>query len=166
MFNKQSIEKILKHNKNKRRKELSNDLDNVVFLDFDGVINLDLNNFSGPFKNNNLIKNLNNFCLENNFKIVVTSSWRKYSDYRTLLYNSGLDNKIEIIGKTEVLDKDRESEVIKYIKEHCYIYKFIIIDDRPFNMLKKYQILTDTESGFNTEKYKEALELIKLNLWQ
>ena len=35
MFNKNNIDKILKQNKKKRIKELSDDLDNIVFLDFD-----------------------------------------------------------------------------------------------------------------------------------
>lgn len=165
MFKNQKIKKLLRNMKRKRIEELSNDLDNIVFLDFDGVINIDSNNFGGPYKDNDLIKNLNSFCKEYDFKIVVISSWRKYSDYKKILYRSGLDNSIEIVGSTDNLEKDRESEVIKYLEDHPYINKFIIIDDRPFNMLKKYQIQTDYEIGFNKEKYNEAKELIKQDIW-
>lgn len=165
LFSKQRIDKILKRNKKKRRKELSDDLDNILFLDFDGVINLDLNNYSGPFKNSYLIENLNKICINYNFKIVVISSWRKYSNYKEILYNSGLDKKIEILGATDNLEKDRESEIIKYLEEHIYIGKFIILDDKPFNQLKKYQVQTNMNDGFNNEKYKEAVKLINQNLW-
>ena len=166
MFNKNNIDKILKKNKKKRIKELSDDLDNIVFLDFDGVINLDLDNYSGPFTNKELIDNLNNFCLKNNFKIVVISSWRKNSDYKNILIKSGLDKKIDVLGSTDNLEKDRESEIIEYIKEHCYINKFIILDDKDFNKLKKYQIKTDMENGFNKDKFEEANNLIQQDLWK
>ncbi len=166
MFNKNNINSILKQNKKRRLKDLSDNLDNIVFLDFDGVINLNFDNYDGHFDNDDLINNLNNFCLDNNFKIVVTSSWRKYSDYKSILYNSGLNKNVEIIGKTDVLNKDRESEVIKYIKEHCYINKFIILDDMPFNELKKYQIQTNSNKGFDKNKYNEAIMLINSNLWR
>ena len=163
---KKNIKRILKKCKRKRIKELSNNLDNIVFLDFDGVINLDSDNYTGPFNNKDLIKNLNNFCLDNNFKIVVISSWRKYSNYKDILYKSGLNKKIEIVGSTNNLDKDRESEIIKYLEDHCYIGKFIILDDKPFNLLRKFQILTDYDYGFNKEKFNEACELIKNKLWE
>ena len=159
------INRLLKNNKRKRIKELSDNLDNIVFLDFDGVINLDSNNYSGPFKNDNLIDNINRLCLDNNFEIVVISSWRKYSNYKSILYNSGLNKKVEIVGCTNNLEKDRESEIIEYIKEHPYIDKFIIIDDMPFNLLKKYQVQTDYNSGFNDEKYDEAINLINQDIW-
>ena len=158
---KESIDTILKQNKKKRLKELSRNLDNIVFLDFDGVINLDLDNYSGPFTNKNLINNLNKLCLEYNLKIVVISSWRKYSDYREILYKSGLDNKIEILGSTDNMETEREKEVIKYIKEYPYINKFIILDDKPFGILKKYQVQTDIDKGFDNNKYREAINLLK-----
>lgn len=160
MFGKLNIDKILKRNKKKRIKELSDDLDNILFLDFDGVINLDLNNYTGPFKNKNLIDNLNNFCINYNFKIVVISSWRKYSNYKEILYKSGLDKKVEVVGSTVNLEKDRDQEVIDYIENHCYIDKFIILDDKPFYILKKYQVQTDIDKGFDNEKYEEAVKLI------
>lgn len=165
MFGKRNIDYILKRNKKRRLKELSDNLDNIVFLDYDGVINLDFDNFDGKFKDIDLFNNLSKFCLDNNFKIVVISSWRKYSNYKSMLYDSGLDKRVEIVGATGVLEKDRESEVLKYIEEHCYINKFIILDDRPFNLLKKYQVQTDSNLGFNAEKYNEALDLIKQDLW-
>ena len=159
------INRLIKKNKRKRIKELSDNLDNIVFLDFDGVINLDKNNYRGPFKNEKLIKNINMLCLNYNFKIVVISSWRKYSNYKDILYNSGLDINVEILGCTNNLEKDRESEVIEYIEEHPYTNKFIIIDDKPFNLLKGYQVQTNFNSGFDDEKYNEAIYLINQDIW-
>ena len=162
---KKNIKRILKKAKRKRIKDLSDNLDNILFLDFDGVINLDSDNYTGPFNNKDLIKNLNDFCINNSFKIVVISSWRKYSNYKYILYKSGLDKKIDIIGATDNLEKDRESEIIKYLEEHIYIGKFIILDDKPFDLLRKYQVLTDIDEGFNKSKFEEALKLLNQNLW-
>ena len=124
-------------------------------------MNLDINNYTGNFKAKEPIENLNKFCLENEFKIVVISSWRKSLNYMEILYESGLDRRIEILGATETLEKDRETEVIDYLEKHQNINKFIILDDGNFYELKKYQIQTIFEKGFDNKKYQEAIELIK-----
>lgn len=72
-------------------------MNNIIFLDFDGVINLDINNYTGPFNNKEQMENLNRFCLKYNFKIVVSSSWRKNLNYKDVLYKSGLDKRIEVL---------------------------------------------------------------------
>ena len=64
------------------------------------------------------------------------------------------------MGKTEILGRDRESEVIEYLEKNYYIDKFIILDDGLFGELSKYQIRTDFENGFSKEKYDEAFKLI------
>lgn len=160
MFNKSKLDKVLKEIKSNRINYFSDELNNIVFLDFDGVINLDSNNFTGPFNDKEQMNNLNKFCIENNFKIVVISSWRKYSNYKEILYNSGLDKKIRIIGATKVLEKDRESEIIQWLKENLNTNKFIILDDGNFNELSKYQVKTESNKGFDKLKYDEAMKLI------
>ena len=64
--------------------------------------------------------------LENEFKIVVISSWRKNLNYKELLYESGLDKQIEILGATDVLDNDREYVIpkTKSFKQDNKIYDF------------------------------------------
>lgn len=160
MFKKSKLEKVLKQLKKNRNNYFSGELNNIVFLDFDGVINLDVNNYTGPFNDKEQMKNLNKFCIENNFKIVVISSWRKYSNYKEILYNSGLNRNISIIGSTDVLEKDRESEIIDYLGKNNNINKFIILDDGKFNELSRFQIKTNFNEGFDDEKYKEANILI------
>ncbi len=161
MFKRSKLDKVLKQIKKSRNNYFSGELNNIVFLDFDGVLNLDINNYTGNFKAKEPIENLNKFCLENEFKIVVISSWRKSLNYMEILYESGLDRKIEILGATETLEKDRETEVIDYLEKHQNINKFIILDDGNFYELKKYQIQTVFEKGFDNKKYQEAIELIK-----
>ena len=161
MFKRSKLDKVLKQIKKSRNNYFSGELNNIVFIDFDGVLNLDINNYTGNFKAKEPIENLNKFCLENEFKIVVISSWRKSLNYMEILYESGLDRRIEILGATETLEKDRETEVIDYLEKHQNINKFIILDDGNFYELKKYQIQTIFEKGFDNKKYQEAIELIQ-----
>lgn len=155
------VERILAEAKSKRIPELENHLDNILFLDVDGVINLDPNNYTGPFKAEEQIKNLNELCLKYNLKIVVDSSWRRHSDYKDILYNSGLDFAIPIVDKTEILDIEREEEILKYLETNHYVDKFIIIDDHDFALLSKYHVKTDTNLGFTRDKFEEAVKLIE-----
>lgn len=156
-----NLEKILREAKEQRIPELSNELDNILFLDIDGVINLDPTNHTGPFKAEEQINNLNELCLEYDFKIVVDSSWRSHSDYKDILYNSGLKYKIPIIDRTEHLDYDRETEILKYLETNHYVDLFIILDDNDFNELSKYHVKTETDKGFTKEKLEEARRLIE-----
>ena len=45
IFKNNSLNAILKKAKQKRKKTLYDQTDNVLFLDYDGVINIDFNNF-------------------------------------------------------------------------------------------------------------------------
>ena len=166
MFKRSRVDKVLKQLKKSKSNYFSGELNNIVFLDFDGVLNLDITNYTGNFKAKEPIAHLNKFCLENEFKIVVISSWRKSLNYKEILYESGLDNRIEILGATDVLEKDRESEVIDYLEKHKNTNKFIILDDGDFFELKKYQIQTVFEKGFDNKKYQEACELINKIDWR
>ena len=166
MFKKSNLDQVLKQLNKSRNNYFSGELNNIVFLDFDGVLNLDINNDTGGFKAKEPIDNLNKFCLENEFKIVVISSWRKSLNYKEILYESGLDKKIEILGATDVLEKDRESEVIDYLEKHQNTNKFIILDDGDYFELKKYQVQTVFEKGFDDKKYQEACELTNKIDWR
>lgn len=166
MFKRSKLDKVLKQLKRNKSNYFSGELNNIVFLDFEGVLNLDINNYTGIFKAKEPMDNLNKFCLENEFKIVVISSWRKSLNYKEILYDSGLDERIEILGATDILEKDRESEVIDYLEKHQNINKFVILDDGDFFELKKYQIQTIFERGFDNKKYQEACELINKIDWR
>lgn len=166
MFKKSKLDKVLKQIKKNRNNYFSGELNNIVFLDFDGVLNLDITNYTGNFKAKEPIANLNKFCLEKEFKIVVISSWRKSLNYKEILYESGLDKQIEILGATDILEKDRESEVIDYLEKHQNTNKFIILDDGDFFELSKYQVQTVFEKGFDDRKYREACDLINKIDWK
>ena len=60
---------------------------NVIFLDYDGVISVPSDNFKENIVNEQAIKYLNQLCLDFNFDIVISSSWRKYPKYTDLFYS-------------------------------------------------------------------------------
>lgn len=162
LFDRNEVRTILRKAKRSRIKDLKDDLDDILFLDYDGVVALDFNmeTFRSVF-DRHCIENVNKLCHEFNLKIVVTSSWRNEDDYQDMLYDNGLDRDIEIIGKTEELYIVREEEIKIYLKEHIYIDKFIILDDTGFMELKPYHVQTSFEiGGFNDEKYEEARNLL------
>lgn len=104
---------------------------NVIFLDFDGVINtlqidtkpfgvncrsqierdgfyyLMCNESDGIVSNRQAVMWLNKLCKDIDAKIVVSSTWRMgkkgLDTLRNILYNSGLIEDIEIIGATPVV---------------------------------------------------------------
>ena len=130
---------------------------NVIFLDFDGVINIKSDDFSTKLQNPDAIYYLNKLCLETNFDIVVCSSWRDHTDYKKFLYDAGLDKNIKIIGKTESFSSGREFEIKKFVKDHN-IEKYIIIDDAYLGAdLTPHHVQPASRLGFTENKYKEAL---------
>jgi len=161
MFKKNSVSSILKRAKRKRRKLLSDDLDNILFLDFDGVLNLDADNYGEKPFNSSCVENVNRLCRAYSLKIVVISSWKKYALYEEILRMSGLDPDIVILGKTDTLGKDREAEIKQYLSEHIYIDRFLILDDGVFDELTPYHVQTSFTEGFTDEKYREAVRILE-----
>ncbi|MGM9877295.1 MAG: HAD domain-containing protein [Bacilli bacterium] len=135
--------------------------ENVLFLDYDGVINIEPDNFSGYFENPEAIYFINKLCIENDFKIVVTSSWKNHPQYVDFLHDAGLDSKVEIIGCTEMSFKSREYEIKQFLNEHPGIGKYLIIDDADFSPeMNNHLVQTAFKIGFNKVKYQEAIEKI------
>ena len=135
---------------------------NIIFLDYDGVINIEEDNFYGYLENPEAIYFINKLCLENDFKIVISSSWKRHPQHKKLLHDAGLDEKVKIVGCTDITHKGREFEIKKYLKEHPDIDKYLIIDDADFSIdIKDHLVQTVFNIGFNKMKYEEALDKIK-----
>lgn len=131
---------------------------NVIFLDYDGVINIEPDNFLGYFENPEAIYYIGKFCKEYNFQIVVTSSWKINPEYKNLLYDSGLDSDVKIIGCTDISFKGRKYEIENYLNDHKEIEKYLIIDDAFIDgELGAHQVQTAFKIGYTKEKYKETI---------
>lgn len=149
---------------------------NIIFLDIDGVLNsrnklIEVYNkthkphsgYSYPF-DEICLENLKLLVQNTNSKIVITSTWRKYSvGIDTLLkklkeYN--LDT--EVIGYTKVLNTTREEEIKEYLSTCQEISNFIILDDdKDFTELYPFLTKTNNQFGLTIQNVEDAIT--KLN---
>ena len=147
----------------------------IIFLDYDGVVNTLIfdSKRDEPYFNfpkDNKVNNfqavcwLNKLCLENDAKIVVTSTWRNYENYKECLYNGGLSKNIEILGKTDDLGTKRGYEIQKWLDDNknLEIKEFVILDDEDdmVNLGEKL-VQTDTYIGITYHTYNTAALVLK-----
>ncbi len=155
-----SLKNILAKAKQQRDQDLSAMAYDVLFLDYDGVVNIiypgGYERFSKP-----LVANVSKLCKQFDLQIVVISSWKISPDYAAYLYEAGLDPEVKVFGKTDDIPGPREEEIKKYLQDHIYIDNFIILDDGLFDELRPYQVRTTMAEGFDDVKYEEAVQLIK-----
>lgn len=145
---------------------------NVVFLDYDGVVNTPMWNEDGTkcrynFPDNNKVNNfqavqwVSEFCQKYDYSIIVTSSWRTEENYKECLINGGLRDGIEILGKTKALGMKRGKEIDIYLRDHPEITGYIIIDD--IDEFSKFQqkrfVRTREDVGFSKYDYYKACRI-------
>lgn len=125
----------------------------VIFLDFDGVINtpvgIDENGkiidsyyapFNGKVNNFVAVKLIEKLCIEHDLRVVVSSrGWRnfiekdengniRYRPYKNYLKNSGMDDSLVEGHVTFLSDLEKGDEIEEYLKTHK-VDRFIVIDD-------------------------------------
>jgi len=141
-------------------------MSNVIFLDYDGVVNTPMWNETGTkcrynFPEDDKVNNyqavqwISEFCQKYHYDIVVTSTWRTSANYKECLFNGGLRAGINILGSTPCLVKTnpyltRGDEIQQYIDEHPDIDHYIIIDDEDDILphQRKYFVQPSHYSGF------------------
>lgn len=163
---------------------------NIVFLDFDGVINTpiweyDENGkldccFHYPFDKDCTANNfqaicwLNEYCKITNSDIVVSSTWRMggLKLMQDCLYRSGLNENIKVLGITEILHNKygRGEEIYSYLINHPEIQKITIIDDdADMGNLEKYLVKCNCNVGFLVDEFCKAREMFEnqtINDWK
>ena len=146
---------------------------NIVFLDYDGVVNTPMWDASGTrcrynYPEDNKVNNfqcvqwVSEFCEMFCYGIVVSSTWRVDGNYIDCLINGGLRHGIQVVGKTPVHRHDyasRGGEIKAYLAEHPDVEHFLIFDDEDdFDdtpELRDHLVLCDPTLGFcMTEFYK------------
>lgn len=151
----------------------------IIFLDFDGVVNTiyyrfypRLNRYDlkyateedGFVNNEQAIQLLNKLYDSFPFDIVVTSTWRRHCNYRKILYNSGLDMKISILGETPYIPgAKRGEEIAQWIIDHRETNADIIIldDDEDMDVMKSSLIKCDALLGFTIYQFQECIKKMK-----
>ena len=152
----------------------------IIFLDFDGVVNTIYYRYYPRFKkeifgyaheedgfvnNRQAIEWLNELYFHYNYDIVVTSTWRTYCDYRKILYNSGLNRMINILGATPKINNIRGDEIAQWIIDNNEQDRDIIIldDDEDMGILKTSLIKCDPYLGITLHEYTECVQ--KFSNW-
>ena len=169
---------------------------NVLFLDFDGVVNSTLQTeqdvmyvVQNKLKHfdtyqPSLCANLNTLIQQFNFKVVISSSWRKTFDLITLrdIVNNQMKIDCDVIDCTtrrhldkdyqnrleydpNSISKDRGLQITDWLLEKKYTVKnYFILDDSldaGYGHLDNYYKI-DSKTGFDLNTLNQVSEAIKL----
>ena len=152
-------------------------INNIIFLDIDGVLNSD--KYFDSISNKEYINPVDRLMLDidtskvkllleivgrTNAKIVITSSWRRMKLYQYIkerLVSMGLP----VVGETPFIEGRRGEEIRSYLLENR-VSNYCIIDDEVFKDYKEledYLVVTDFyEDGLTIEHAKGVVKkLIK-----
>ena len=142
---------------------------NVVFLDYDGVVNTPMwdedgrhcrYNFPEDGKVNNFqcVQWVSEFCEKLGYDIVVSSSWRDEDNYIDCLKNGGLRDGVKVLGKTpEITGATRGAEIKAWLKDHPDVEYFLIFDDDvDVDGMEDHLVLCDANTGFGIAEFYEA----------
>ena len=152
-------------------------INNIIFLDIDGVLNSD--KYFDGIDNKECMNQVDSLMLDidvskvkillevinkTNAKIVITSSWRRMKLYpyiKERLISMGLP----VVGETPFIEERRGEEIRSYLLENR-VSNYCIIDDEVFKDYKEledYLVVTDFyEDGLTIEHAKGVVKkLIK-----
>lgn len=143
----------------------------IIFLDIDGVLNYSdvwdrpENKEKGTkVWDSDCVNELNRIIKETDANIVLSSTWRLYSDHEIIVYNDmGIEGKF--VGKTpDLFNKPRGIEIQTWLDEnkHMNIENFVILDDyNDMEHLTNKLVLTDfLDKGLTKEKANEAIKML------
>lgn len=134
---------------------------NLLFLDFDGVINgpgfhVDQNGIA--LYHEDAVQRLNNVCKLCDLNIVVSSFWRHMGlEYcKNYLLNCGLDRDIPVVGTTgREITHHREREIWEYLVSHRDFTDFVILDDLDMEYLSAFHVRTNPGSCLQDRDVEE-----------
>jgi hypothetical protein len=152
---------------------------NVVFLDFDGVVNIPwwskVNgkyicryNYpsDGAVNNTQAVQWISEFCEQFDYKIVISSTWRceRHGGLQKCiecLKAAGLRDGVDVIGSTPFLPwMQRGDEITKWLSQHPEVTGYLIFDDDG-DMSIHIDRLVECETwiGFTKREYELAVSL-------
>ena len=158
-----------------RRSRRKGSTHRLLFLDFDGVVNVPYDYDSPEFQEMEekgeydffrpeLVARVNRLCRDYGLSVVITSSWR-YSglDYCIdSLMRAGFDPAIEIEGMTDTDDPlfRREEEIFAYLMKTEAVSSFLLLDDIPMEKFRDYAVATPFYSGYDEESDLQARKIL------
>ena len=163
-------------------------MNNVIFLDIDGVLNSNFWNDShqkeisdGTLIDIEKIRLLSKLVKNTNAKIILHSGWRFWFNSKLeptrkesinlsrLLQQEGIaidgmtpDFSTEEIRKSKKFSLVKSSEILVWLSEHKEIDKWIVIDDLDLHNpeIEAHQIKTDSSIGLTIENVQKAEKLL------
>lgn len=144
--------------------------DKILFLDYDGVVNLPMwlpdgsrckYNFPGDNSVNGFqaCQWISELCEKHGYEIVVTSTWRLHPNYQKCLRNGGLRPTVNVLGATPYMsEKTRGDEIRAYLEQHPEVTHYIIVDDEnDFYMYQQDHLIRTNEFyGFCYPEFLKA----------
>jgi hypothetical protein len=138
-----------------------NKKENIIFLDIDGVLGTLKNGYSNLdiYSINFLIW----LCETHDFKIVIISTWRKYTSED--VFKNIFKNCLHPDWRTSDLQKlnygkhTRLEEINKWLSEH-QVDKYVYLDDDRIDPEKSNPIKIDTFLGLTYYTFKEICEYL------
>ena len=157
------------------RNRIENRIHRVLFLDFDGVVNVPYE-YGTPefdaamaqgvydFFRPEIVERLDKLIHDFDLHVVVSSSWR-YSGMefcQNSLRNAGFSKDV-IVEDLTVLSEGmppRYLEILEYLEDHPRISEILILDDIPMHGLSDFAVQTVFEDGYTEEADKEARAIL------
>lgn len=157
------------------RNRIENRIHRVLFLDFDGVVNVPYE-YGTPefdaamaqgvydFFRPEIVERLDKLIHEFDLHVVISSSWR-YSGMefcQNSLRNAGFSEDV-IIEDLTVLSEGmppRYLEILEYLEDHPRISEILILDDLPMHGLSDYAVQTVFEDGYDEAADRQARAIL------
>lgn len=149
----------------------------VIFLDVDGVLNdaMTTDRTEDPHDgykyiglDTDKIERLNKIVVETGAKIVMSSTWRKFTHFKAYLYRRMAQVNPElpgmVIGQTPIHQHDygmRAEEIDEWLASEPNVKKFIVLDDLSYDNLDKFGesfIQTYYSNGLTDELTEKCIE--------
>jgi len=136
----------------------------VVFLDIDGVLN---DAFTTQALMDDTPKREHLDCLKEildktGAKVVLSSTWRLFSDSRNIVKNCLQNIGSDIYDITKELSKGRGAEIAEWISRHSEVESFVILDDDISDMkqFKNNIVKTTFYHGLLPEHIEKAIKIL------
>ena len=136
----------------------------VIFLDIDGVMNDSTTLMVDDRPHEPHLSFLKEIVDETGAEIVLSSSWRFYSDLTNQVKERLSTVGLSLFGVTEDL-YDRGKEILKWLEDHSNVESFVILDDEEHSFkkygLKNNLIKTEFSTGLRETHVKRAIQILK-----
>lgn len=150
------------------QEEISNAGKRVIFLDIDGVLNRICTNDGNNYFDPDCVDQLRRIVQETGAKVVLSTSWREFADWKNMLIQFFHAIRIEVIDCTTVTENGKRAEEIKdWIRNNQdKVNNYVVLDDDDMtNDFPDHMVRTCVEGrvGLDYEWAGKAIDILKYN---